>query len=121
MDAHRREAKLNRRKYELLARTFVDQQIAMNAPCAQCGGIVDRDITLMSRIKDSGYFNHRDGGTLGHKIPVIDAPHLAHTQSNWQLEHRSCNSRDGQRIATTRRNATKRERPHEESHAWDWD
>jgi hypothetical protein len=120
MDAHRREAKLNRRVYEELARRFVDGEIANNKPCGQCGLLVDRDITLMSRIKDSGYFNHPLGGTLGHIIAVIHAPHLAHTQSNWRLEHRRCNSRDGQRIATTRRNAARKREVTQSEHSRDW-
>lgn len=121
MDAHRRAAKLNRKWYEQWCRSFVDQQIANNIPCARCGELVDVDMTVLSRKKDSGYFNHPLGGTAGHIVAVINAPHLAHTPSNHQLEHRRCNSRDGQRVATTRRNAAKRARVTKSEHTRNWD
>lgn len=103
MDAHRRAVGLNSRGYERACRGLVDRGIAEGTPCGRCGEPVDAEITRLSRIPNGEYWNHRLGGTAGHIISVIDAPHLAKVMSNHQLEHRSCNCRDGQRISTQRK------------------
>lgn len=57
---------------------------ALPAPCPRCGGLMTKDMPL----------------DLGH---IMRGPAVDYDPANLRLEHRSCNRRDGQRIATAGR------------------